>query len=49
MDKKFLILDNWEKDGIFYIKTDYGELNTKDKKAYDDTINDGFIIIEFKD
>lgn len=49
MDKMFDVQDHWEEDGVYYIKTDYGELNTTNKMAYKSAIKDGFIIIKIED
>lgn len=49
MDKLFDIQDHWEKNGIYYIKTDYGELNSTSKKDYNEVVKDGFIIIQIED
>ena len=46
MDKLFKIYANWEENDVYYIDTDYGQLNTTNKKEYEKVIRDGFIIIK---
>jgi len=46
MDKVFKIYANWEENGLYYIDTDYGQLNTNNKTQYEKAVKDGFIIIK---
>lgn len=46
MDKVFFVHANWEENEIYYIDTDYGQLNTTNKKEYEKVVKDGWIIIK---
>jgi len=48
-DEAFKIYGHWEEEGLFYIDTDYGQLNTANKAQYDKAVKDGFIIIKMDD
>ena len=49
MDKAFKIYAHWEENGLYYIDTDYGQLNTENKTQYEKAVKDGFIIIKIDD
>ena len=48
-DTMFKIHKHYEKDGLYFIETDYGLLHTKNKEDYDKTVEDGFIIFKLDD
>jgi len=45
-DIMFQIHNYYEKNGLYFIETDYGELYTENKKNYDKTVKNGFIILK---
>ena len=49
IDTMFKIHNHYEKDGLYFIETDYGILHTKNKKDYDKTVKYGFIILKLDD
>ncbi|MCX8129761.1 MAG: hypothetical protein N3I35_06645 [Clostridia bacterium] len=45
--EKFDIVESYEKDGRYYIKTDgYGTIDTGDKEQWEKAVKDGYVEID---